>query len=287
MSVIIPAFNAEATLGRAIESVQRQDIETQIIVVDDDSQDDTPSVAVSYRVNKIFAGVNEGPGPARNHGIKEANGDFLLFLDADDELGRHQLKEADVAWCPTVMLHDGHARVIAPAGHQAFFLGGETLPIHSQLIRREVCPKFDPSYFFEDREWASRIFLKNLKFAFTPKTACVYNWGDPKPRQLHFAKDCRRIRKRLRNWLLSPDGGQKDEKRIYLACLRKPVRGGSRCIRQISRMERRGKEKPCRCRPLSGPHKQFFWPPDGEAATNTGFLRRFTCGNRWAWMWPK
>lgn len=86
-SVIIPAYNAAATLGRAIESVLAQTWPAhEIIVVDDASADDTGRVAKKYGENVRYfrREQNAGVSAARNYGAGLANGNWLAFLDADD-----------------------------------------------------------------------------------------------------------------------------------------------------------------------------------------------------------
>lgn len=85
-SVIIPAYNSVATLGRAIESVRAQTWPVhEIIVVDDGSSDDTASVAESFGdAVKLIRQTNSGVAAARNAGAGAATGDWLAFLDADD-----------------------------------------------------------------------------------------------------------------------------------------------------------------------------------------------------------
>jgi glycosyltransferase involved in cell wall biosynthesis len=86
ISVVIPAYNAEPWLGRAIESVLNQtEPALEIIVVDDGSTDNTKSVAVSYgsKVAYIYQD-NAGVSTARNQGVRCSAGDWIAFLDADD-----------------------------------------------------------------------------------------------------------------------------------------------------------------------------------------------------------
>lgn len=85
-SVIIPAYNSETTLARAIDSVLAQSYPAQeIIVVDDGSTDGTPDVVARYGKKLCYIRqVNAGVSSARNHGAQAASGDWLAFLDADD-----------------------------------------------------------------------------------------------------------------------------------------------------------------------------------------------------------
>ena len=90
VSVIIPTYNSADTIEKAVQSVLQQDYEpVEIIVIDDGSTDDTQNVLKDYIKNKniIYCWqVNGGPGSARNKGIDMANGDFICFLDSDDQL---------------------------------------------------------------------------------------------------------------------------------------------------------------------------------------------------------
>ena len=87
VSVIIPCFNQGRYLGCALESVISQGFpRIEIVVVDDGSTDDTRRIAEKYQGVKYVYQVNQGPSSARNTGIKNSSGDFLVFLDADDWL---------------------------------------------------------------------------------------------------------------------------------------------------------------------------------------------------------
>jgi glycosyltransferase involved in cell wall biosynthesis len=86
VSVIIGAFDAEAYLGEAIDSVLAQTHRPlELIVVDDGSTDGTAAVAESYGDPvRCIRQANGGMAAARNRAVPEARGDFLAFLDADD-----------------------------------------------------------------------------------------------------------------------------------------------------------------------------------------------------------
>ena len=87
VSVIIPAFNSARTIARAIDSVAAQRYERwEIVVVNDGSTDATREVAQGYpQVRLLDLEGNQGPSAARNAGIRAAKGEFIAFLDADDE----------------------------------------------------------------------------------------------------------------------------------------------------------------------------------------------------------
>lgn len=84
VSIIVPAYNAQHTIGVCLESLLRQTFRAnEIIVVDDGSQDCTAQVAASYQVRVVKRTVNAGPGVARNDGAAIAIGEVLAFIDAD------------------------------------------------------------------------------------------------------------------------------------------------------------------------------------------------------------
>ena len=93
-SVIIPAFNAAATLARAIESVRAQSWPAhEIIVVDDGSTDATAEVARQFGdAVRLIQQPNSGVSVARNAGAAAAMGDWLAFLDADDWYADDRIK---------------------------------------------------------------------------------------------------------------------------------------------------------------------------------------------------
>ncbi len=87
ISVVIPAYNAGGFIKRTIDSVLAQTYrDYEVIVVDDGSTDNTAEAVKSYagKIRYIYQ-ENAGDGPARNTGIRAAKGDWIAFLDHDDE----------------------------------------------------------------------------------------------------------------------------------------------------------------------------------------------------------
>lgn len=103
VSVIIPVYNREALISRAVESVlAQQDCDFECIVVNDGSTDGTHSVLDGYgaRIRAIHQD-NAGRSAARNAGIEQARGEYLAFLDSDDTWKPRKLA-TQVAW------HEAH-----------------------------------------------------------------------------------------------------------------------------------------------------------------------------------
>lgn len=98
VSVIIPVYNAEKYLGKCLESLLSQTLqEMEIICVDDGSSDGSPEILKRFQGRdervRILTQENQYAGVARNNGMREARGEYLLFLDADDFLKKPFLKK--------------------------------------------------------------------------------------------------------------------------------------------------------------------------------------------------
>jgi glycosyltransferase involved in cell wall biosynthesis len=92
ISIVIPARNASLYIKEAIESVRKQNYDNlDIIVVDDGSTDDSGHIASELGC-KVITIQPQGAIKARNIGLKNAKGDFILFHDADDLLVENALK---------------------------------------------------------------------------------------------------------------------------------------------------------------------------------------------------
>jgi len=87
ISAVVPAYNAEAFISQALASIQQQSTSIdEIIVVDDGSIDGTEAVVRSCAPEAIYIRqCNQGPSAARNRGVEAASGDWIAFLDADDQ----------------------------------------------------------------------------------------------------------------------------------------------------------------------------------------------------------
>jgi len=119
VSVVIPCYNQAHFLGEAIESVLAQSYPNfEIIVVDDGSPDDTAEVAARYPEVRLVRQENQGLSAARNAGLARSEGEYVVFLDADDRLLPEAL-EVGVGYLnvrPECAFVSGHFRVIAVDG---------------------------------------------------------------------------------------------------------------------------------------------------------------------------
>jgi glycosyltransferase involved in cell wall biosynthesis len=105
VSVIVPAWNAAATIGRTLDALAAQGLEApyEVIVADDDSDDDTAEIVERRGTARLVRGEHGGPAAARNRGVGAARADLLAFTDADCyptadwlEAGLASLADADL-----------------------------------------------------------------------------------------------------------------------------------------------------------------------------------------------
>ena len=183
-SIVIPTYNEEVLLPQMIESVFNQTYrDFEVIVADNHSTDKTRKILSKYNARVVEG--NDRPGIARNKGASIANGEFLVFLDADTTIGKDFLKD--------LLIEINKRNFVAASG---FFVGdqGTTFDLitHSFLnnyfwllqkinphaygcffaIRNDIFRKldgFDPDIIMaEDHELAYRI-SKLGKFSFLRK----------------------------------------------------------------------------------------------------------------------
>ena len=190
VSIVIPCYNQAQYLEEAVRSALEQTYpDIEIIIVNDGSPDDTEAVAQHLRAKhpnkiKVITQENAGVSEARNSGIVQASGDFILPLDADDIIAKemvdtclHVLKEtqADVV-CTDVQCFglndDKHQK---NTQHILY----DNPPSPSSLFRRRVWKavggfKKNMSDGFEDWEFWVNVFKHDFKFQYIPETLFYY-----------------------------------------------------------------------------------------------------------------
>lgn len=96
LSIIVPMYNSEKTIKKCMDSVININ-NIEIILIDDGSSDKTKEICLLYQEKykniKYIYQSNSGPGKARNNGIKEAEGKYVMFLDSDDYIETSGLEE--------------------------------------------------------------------------------------------------------------------------------------------------------------------------------------------------
>lgn len=108
ISIIIPAYNAEKSIKRCLNSIIDQEMQDyEIIVVNDGSKDNTENEVLSFKDRlgeklKYYYKENAGVSSARNYGIANAIGDYILFIDSDDYISKDLLKSQYENMCNNI-----------------------------------------------------------------------------------------------------------------------------------------------------------------------------------------
>jgi len=196
ISVIITCYNQGKFLAKAINSVLRQKhVAFEIIVVDDGSTDDTKKVAESFSQVKYVYQKNQGLSAARNTGIDQSTGTFLVFLDADDwflsdglQINLMHIKTNPQAafvsggfWRETKGSGAANPTISVTDDHFRHLLEGNYIQMHAAVMyRRWVFDEFryDTSLkACEDYDLYLRITRKYPAFHHTKPIAAYYLHG--------------------------------------------------------------------------------------------------------------
>ncbi|WP_047710163.1 glycosyltransferase family 2 protein [Pectobacterium atrosepticum] len=191
ISIIIPAFNAEKTIEKSLNSIltQVRDIDYEIIIVDDGSTDATKEIILPYcaSFNVIYLWqVNSKQSVARNHGLKYAKGEYVFFFDADDVVENSMIKKmihkikitkSDLVICGIRKIFidaNGHKREVdelhsslenADYPIESFLVSGKEMDagLWNKIFKRKVIIDFNLSFengnFFEDSLFVMKYLL--------------------------------------------------------------------------------------------------------------------------------
>lgn len=200
ITIIMPAYNAEATIAESIVSVLKQTYrEIELIVIDDGSSDGTADLVERVSDSRVvlLRNMRGGVSAARNRGLAAAKGDFIKYLDSDDLLDRFALERQiarlaafdGLALCTSSwgrfyqslgdlrFVEAGDWRDLDPMAFLELSLGGGgTMPVMTWLIPRALARKAGNwpvgAQLYEDTEYGTRLALGADRVLF-----CRDAWG--------------------------------------------------------------------------------------------------------------
>lgn len=168
-SIIVPIYNVEAYLEKCLVSIKNQTYKDyEVILVNDGTKDNSMKIAQKYPF-KIINQKNQGLSMARNTGVKEATGEYIIFLDSDDYIEKDLLKEINnsLANNPDIVRYQIQ----------------ETYEDKENIIKYEESPftnksgveafKLLTSYHFVENAWCyaiKRSYYQKEKFSFKKGT---------------------------------------------------------------------------------------------------------------------
>ncbi|MFN8492865.1 MAG: glycosyltransferase family A protein [Caldilineaceae bacterium] len=189
ISTIIPVYNGERFLARAIENVRQQNYHPiEIIVVDDGSTDGTARIATQFAESvRYLYQPNGGPAAARNRGLERAQGGVIAFLDVDDLWPQGKLQAQlqylvqepsfDLVWGYTQTVR--HSIAINNLEIEEELLPPSLLPLFgSILFRKEVLQRVgylnEQMRMSEDVDWFMRIREQSVPLKVINQVALIY-----------------------------------------------------------------------------------------------------------------
>lgn len=200
ISIIVPFYNASRYIKKTLESIELQNISKKIYIVNDGS-----SANELERLKKIIKNHNNivliqkengGLSSARNIGIEQATGEYLIFLDADDLLGYGQLEKQiekietdDAELC--IAKYSIANESLSQIKNQPSYMGeglsmeyfcaewekGISIPIHSVVFKRNTLSdlRFDEELKSkEDYDFWIKLFKTNRKIAYISRYMPIY-----------------------------------------------------------------------------------------------------------------
>ena len=209
LSVIVPIYNVAPYLRKCINSLLMQDIhDYEIILVNDGSTDKCGEIAQQYADTytnvKLISQKNMGLSVARNVGIKQAQGDYILFVDSDDYLQPNTLgtlleqaerddldvlrfryqnvKESGEAFAPYKDMTNYNDYSQLPTDGVTFLNERMSTQcyawqfvVKAEIVRQEL---FTPGIYFEDTDWTPRMLLRANRVASTDLVVYNYLWRE-------------------------------------------------------------------------------------------------------------
>jgi len=204
LSIIIPMYNAEKYIADCLDSILKSDLpkgEYEVIIVNDGSKDKGPEIAQDY-VSKhenfrYLTQENQGQSVARNYGIKEAQGEYLWFVDSDDKISSGIIDVIKVldennldSLVTNMIVVDENDKQIAPntsyniqydtiiKGRDVFFSNVPIGSVCGNFIKKELLLKnnlfFKPGITQQDVELSNRLFAYAKKVMFVKNYTYVY-----------------------------------------------------------------------------------------------------------------
>lgn len=198
ISFVMPAYNAQETVGAAISSVlQQTHRDVELVVVDDGSTDATGSIVASFPDVRVVRQENAGVAAARNRGIEEASGELIAFCDADDILFPEHLAALFEVWERHGGIATANSLWLFPGGvhpSRRRYKGGfpapdrqrlailqqnfvSTLSLFPKALVEEIGPFDTDLAVAEDWDFWLRAIYAGHRVSLQPKPLSLYRWG--------------------------------------------------------------------------------------------------------------
>lgn len=189
LSIIIPVYNVEKYIGRCIESCLKQDLprdEYELLIVNDGSQDGSMDVVIKFVSQhnniRIIEQENAGLSAARNTGIKEAKGEYLWFVDSDDDIKADILKQLvykayskrlDVLCFGINVIKENETCVYSIYAEKEDFVYDGVNYISKVIMPASACVALYRRKFLLDNDLCFKVGVVHEDQEFTPRVYCM------------------------------------------------------------------------------------------------------------------
>lgn len=203
LSIIIPVYNYVELIEKNIVSVfnQKTQYQYQLILVDDGSTDGAQEILRKYENYpnvKVIYQKNQGIAAARNTGIKNATGKYIMFIDCDDVVENNLVEtlmtkayeeDCDIVMCAHNLVKEKQGEVYeilpniyprynlldyAPNAEILNYAGLPWAKVYKRKLWKNV--RYFPGYWYEDTIIHSLIFTQCNKFVYVPEVCYQYRW---------------------------------------------------------------------------------------------------------------
>jgi glycosyltransferase involved in cell wall biosynthesis len=201
ISIIIPMYNAGNYIQNVINSIYGQENHSfsfEIIIIDDKSTDNSKDIVEEMQHNEVILielQQNGGTARARNEGLKNAAGKWILFLDSDDKFGPNLFQQFEMR-----LQNDINVYVFSLISEFNDYLLNQTITkvidkrsfghfgtACNKFISREICLKFKEQYSFEDVVFIVDMMNKpELKIALIKDAFYIYNRKNNESKMANF-----------------------------------------------------------------------------------------------------
>ncbi len=181
VSLIIPVYNVRDYLRKCLDSVAAQTYpHLEVIIVNDGSPDDSLEIALEYTAKyphfSCYTIENRGLGGARNYGMEQARGDYILFLDSDDYIAPHCVEQlmaaalengSDLVVCNCHDVREDGSILLSCENR--YRNASTTLSQEPELLFNRVCAwgKLYKRELLEGFSYVSRVWYEDMRL--TPK----------------------------------------------------------------------------------------------------------------------
>lgn len=247
VSVIVPIYNGEKDIYNCVQSIQKQKYKTiEIILVNDGSTDETEMICKKMQEEdkriKYFYKENSGVSETRNYGVEKANGEYITFVDCDDEVTEDYISimyetlkkyNVDVVRCKAKRITQNNhilkenlytLRNKKVSGEEKnkliehVIIPKESINAYCclLLIKKDYIVKFDSNLkFMEDTEFFVRLLEKINSIYMLDKELYIYNYNEKSA-----TKNIENIKKNIKeilkaNYIIKMDLGLKENEQIF------------------------------------------------------------------------